>query len=175
MRENTIYVPRFKGLTQEATVAQISRRQAGRRILAGAAGALVAARRAALGGEAPAVGAASPMIDSVVRGVQIGAQSYSFRDRDLDAAIQAFVECGLGECELSQGHVEPRGNRRGGEFAKVREWRLNTPLAFFEGVRKKFDDAGVVLYAYNYSRSEEHTSELQSPMYLVCRLLLEKK
>src|SRR5437762_6866877 len=26
-----------------------------------------------------------------------------------------------------------------------------------------------------YMRSEEHTSELQSPMYLVCRLLLEKK
>src|SRR3970282_2855456 len=25
-----------------------------------------------------------------------------------------------------------------------------------------------------YLRSEEHTSELQSPMYLVCRLLLEK-
>src|SRR5437762_6776952 len=27
----------------------------------------------------------------------------------------------------------------------------------------------------NSLRSEEHTSELQSPMYLVCRLLLEKK
>src|ERR1017187_1325758 len=27
----------------------------------------------------------------------------------------------------------------------------------------------------NNLRSEEHTSELQSPMYLVCRLLLEKK
>src|SRR3712207_8656372 len=26
-----------------------------------------------------------------------------------------------------------------------------------------------------YSRSEEHTSELQSRQYLVCRLLLEKK
>src|SRR5437762_9134150 len=26
-----------------------------------------------------------------------------------------------------------------------------------------------------YHRSEEHTSELQSPMYLVCRLLLEIK
>src|SRR5436189_2768462 len=25
------------------------------------------------------------------------------------------------------------------------------------------------------ARSEEHTSEIQSPMYLVCRLLLEKK
>src|SRR5437762_6880349 len=28
---------------------------------------------------------------------------------------------------------------------------------------------------YGPARSEEHTSELQSPMYLVCRLLLEKK
>src|SRR3712207_8600441 len=27
----------------------------------------------------------------------------------------------------------------------------------------------------NYKRSEEHTSELQSRQYLVCRLLLEKK
>jgi sugar phosphate isomerase/epimerase len=126
-------------------MAAISRREAGKRILAGTAGALVAGRRAAFPGEAPAAGAA-PMIDSVVRGVQLGAQSYSFRDRGLDAAIQAFVECGLGECELFQGHLEPRG-----EFAKLREWRLNTPLIFFESVRKKFDDAGVLLYAYNYS------------------------
>src|SRR3712207_8812802 len=29
--------------------------------------------------------------------------------------------------------------------------------------------------AYHLSRSEEHTSELQSRQYLVCRLLLEKK
>src|SRR5437879_9273236 len=28
---------------------------------------------------------------------------------------------------------------------------------------------------HTVDRSEEHTSELQSPMYLVCRLLLEKK
>src|SRR3712207_6887484 len=29
--------------------------------------------------------------------------------------------------------------------------------------------------SHAYSRSEEHTSELQSRQYLVCRLLLEKK
>src|SRR5258708_39166958 len=29
--------------------------------------------------------------------------------------------------------------------------------------------------AFNETRSEEHTSELQSPDHLVCRLLLEKK
>src|SRR5437762_4515086 len=35
---------------------------------------------------------------------------------------------------------------------------------------------GVLLYEMltGQVRSEEHTSELQSPMYLVCRLLLEK-
>src|SRR5437879_10625214 len=37
---------------------------------------------------------------------------------------------------------------------------------------------GSIIDLYGMSivnRSEEHTSELQSPMYLVCRLLLEKK
>src|SRR3712207_7983399 len=32
-----------------------------------------------------------------------------------------------------------------------------------------------VVMAYALRRSEEHTSELQSRQYLVCRLLLEKK
>src|SRR5437762_8093322 len=36
-------------------------------------------------------------------------------------------------------------------------------------------DTGVVDFKTLHHRSEEHTSELQSPMYLVCRLLLEKK
>src|SRR2546425_5227993 len=35
--------------------------------------------------------------------------------------------------------------------------------------------AGEILQALLQGRSEEHTSELQSPAYLVCRLLLEKK
>src|SRR5690348_17854867 len=35
--------------------------------------------------------------------------------------------------------------------------------------------AVVVVCATAAARSEEHTSELQSPVHLVCRLLLEKK
>src|SRR2546426_6809293 len=35
--------------------------------------------------------------------------------------------------------------------------------------------AGAGLIAHPRTRSEEHTSELQSPCNLVCRLLLEKK
>src|SRR5258707_8079428 len=38
---------------------------------------------------------------------------------------------------------------------------------------RKLDPSDAVFHAGN--RSEEHTSELQSRQYLVCRLLLEKK
>src|SRR5258707_11088133 len=39
--------------------------------------------------------------------------------------------------------------------------------------RRSYDDLQTDVY-HNF-RSEEHTSELQSRQYLVCRLLLEKK
>src|SRR5437762_7599760 len=49
----------------------------------------------------------------------------------------------------------------------------------FEKMSETVDYNGVIPYTdrlnYVSPRSEEHTSELQSPMYLVCRLLLEKK
>src|SRR5437762_14031081 len=41
------------------------------------------------------------------------------------------------------------------------------------GHYERFVDENLTV-ASNVTRSEEHTSELQSPMYLVCRLLLEK-
>src|SRR3712207_8433846 len=34
---------------------------------------------------------------------------------------------------------------------------------------------GYIGHSWDHDRSEEHTSELQSRQYLVCRLLLEKK
>src|SRR5438876_7672368 len=36
-------------------------------------------------------------------------------------------------------------------------------------------NAGGFVLEFDAARSEEHTSELQSPVHLVCRLLLEKK
>src|SRR5271169_2357350 len=108
----------------------ISRRDAGKLLLAGCAGALIPAGK--LRG--------ATMINSVIRGVQIGAQSYSFRDRPLDACIAAFREVGLGECELFDGHVMP--HLRGEDLAK---WRKDTPASFFQDIRKKFDDAGILL------------------------------
>ena len=98
--------------------------------------------------------AALGAIDSKVHGVEIGVQSYSFRDRSLDDAIQGMVEVGLGECELYEGHVEPKLNRD-----ELRKWRTTVSMDHFRGVRKKFDDAGVRLYAYNYSFRDNFTDE----------------
>src|SRR3712207_9071789 len=41
--------------------------------------------------------------------------------------------------------------------------------------RERFDHAHLGFGRHGAYRSEEHTSELQSRQYLVCRLLLEKK
>src|SRR5687767_15696515 len=41
--------------------------------------------------------------------------------------------------------------------------------------RGSFRRSGVQVFRRSVVRSEEHTSELQSLAYLVCRLLLEKK
>src|SRR5256885_11344553 len=43
------------------------------------------------------------------------------------------------------------------------------------GLRAKGNPARLELFRARVVRSEEHTSELQSPCNLVCRLLLEKK
>ncbi|PYV08907.1 MAG: sugar phosphate isomerase/epimerase, partial [Acidobacteria bacterium] len=82
--------------------------------------------------------------NSKVKGVQIGVQSYSFRDRGLDEAIQAMLDVGLSSCELYSGHVEPRGSGARGPQAReeLRKWRLETPLDHFKQVRAKFDKAG---------------------------------
>src|SRR3712207_7517075 len=39
----------------------------------------------------------------------------------------------------------------------------------------QLESANLIHHANPWTRSEEHTSELQSRQYLVCRLLLEKK
>ena len=103
---------------------------------------------------------AAKMIKDSYNGVIIGAQSYSFRDRPLDDAIKAMQEIGLGECELWQGHVEPKSQARGREAAEeLKKWRLSAPMSEFQAVGRKFKDAGILLYAYNYSFRDDFSEE----------------
>lgn len=95
---------------------------------------------------------AKKKINSTIAGVMIGAQSYSFREKPLDGVIEAMTEIGLGECELYSPHIEPKGSRE-----DLRKWRLTVPLAEIQAIRKKFDDAGINLYAFNLSFNDSFT------------------
>src|SRR2546426_4112647 len=55
------------------------------------------------------------------------------------------------------------------------ERRLDGSTMWVEGDYMCFYDAAGRITGHFGIRSEEHTSELQSPCNLVCRLLLEKK
>src|SRR3712207_8511103 len=65
-----------------------------------------------------------------------------------------------------------RPRRRGGRVAGKRAMSAADVAAWSEPV-PTLDELGAVHFVG--IRSEEHTSELQSRQYLVCRLLLEKK
>src|SRR3712207_8268259 len=61
--------------------------------------------------------------------------------------------------------VQHRGRRAGGRIGRA--WADHRTAGRQSPVRRRLRTGA--------SRSEEHTSELQSRQYLVCRLLLEKK
>src|SRR3712207_7047103 len=82
----------------------------------------------------------------------------------------------------SRGRQRRRGGRagrhpdRGGAAQRGRDGRLGRRTA----ATRRHSQGGTVPCSRSSatspaSRSEEHTSELQSRQYLVCRLLLEKK
>src|SRR4051794_41528532 len=56
-----------------------------------------------------------------------------------------------------------------------RSERIVIPHMFVEDLEVLEINHKNKLYGWANKRSEEHTSELQSPVHLVCRLLLEKK
>ncbi len=103
----------------------------------------------------PAAYMSAGAINSKVDGVQLGVQSYSFRHMTLDGAISAMKEIGIGECELYMGHAEPQtlhGNA-------LKQWRLTTPLSYFRNIRRKFDNAGIELYAYSLNFDDDFSDE----------------
>ena len=102
-------------------------------------------------------------IESVAGGVRLGTITYSFRQIPrtpgapdaLDIVIKALTECEIGEIELFSPDLEPRGLSR----EDVRKWRLSTPIDHYRGVRKRFDDAGIALFAYTVNFRPDYTDE----------------
>lgn len=95
--------------------------------------------------------AAKPSPSSVI----MGAQTYSLRDRNAEKAIAALKELQINTVEMWSGHAEPFTGRVDRE--EVRKWRLSVPLSHFTDIRKKFNDNGITIHAYNYSFREDFT------------------
>ena len=101
------------------------------------------------------------------KGVRLGVQSYSFRDRGLDEAIAGMRQVGLTSCELWQGHLEPSLVDRGA----MRQWRESAPLSEFQSIRSKFDAAGIAIYAYNIRFKDDFSDAEIERGFEIARLL----
>src|SRR3712207_6883265 len=75
--------------------------------------------------------------------------------------------------------LSARSSPTGGTSSAAAPANCHTPLRFCQRARvscgRGYSGSALDGETWSVHRSEEHTSELQSRQYLVCRLLLEKK
>ena len=81
---------------------------------------------------------------SIVAGLEIGVQSYTFRTFDLDRMIGAMRSVGLSSVELWTGHLDPARHDE----------------AEFEAARAKLDAAGIKVNAYCVNFRPDASDEL---------------
>jgi sugar phosphate isomerase/epimerase len=114
-------------------------------------------RRVFLSTAAGAALSAAVKPDKNFQGVVIGAQTYSLRDRDVNGCLAALKELQINTVEMFSGHAEPF--QRGTPREEMRQWRLTVPISHFQEIRKKYNDAGVTIHAFNYSFREDFSDK----------------
>jgi sugar phosphate isomerase/epimerase len=152
----------------------LTRRAFGKTAVTGLSGlALAATRWSSLTGAA--------RIDATISGVKVGAITYSFRDMPripgadyLEVGIRGCVECGIGAAELWATMAQPQTILpRNGQYnpkvmdtpemkqarEEMRRWRITTPMSYWQGIRKRFDDAGIELIAYSLTIADDFTDD----------------
>ncbi|HTZ74348.1 MAG TPA: hypothetical protein VMB47_10540 [Candidatus Aquilonibacter sp.] len=84
-------------------------------------------------------------LHSVIDGLHIGMQTFSFRMMRYPDIVSAVQQVGVGEVELWSAQVEPTA----AEQPDIMKWRDTVSLDYFKDIRKKFNDAGIDIYTYN--------------------------
>src|SRR2546422_1394003 len=122
------------------------------------------------------------MADHQVAGVAVWAHTGPgpSRPRDQRRRVLAAWRAALPMSPLGAGapSLEMAAEAKaGGANALLAFPRADDPVAYHEALGRELPVIAFYLYeaAGGVARSEEHTSELQSRLHLVCRLLLEKK
>ena len=103
---------------------------------------------------------------SIINGVQFGIQPFCYHDlamttQNRPELLRRIVLNGFGMVELHATWCELRFNapRVSGQAARemLREWRVKTPMSYYEGIRKEFNNQGVIVFAYWTGINETYT------------------
>src|ERR1017187_1801151 len=99
----------------------------------------------------------------IVRREPTGDIDRAVRWRELEAGVAVIAPaCVPVECPVAHCHIDIPILIGGGSHA-------GEPDSTIAAIRGRVEDTGSLEVRGVVARSEEHTSELQSPMYLVCR------
>jgi len=117
---------------------------------------------------------------SFIGGVQFGLQPFCYHDLAMTSEnrptlIKRLVQNGFGMVELHATWVEPRFNAPGLSAAeareKLRQWRLTTPPAFYQAVKKEFDDVGITIFSYYVNLRPDYTDSEIDATFTAAKLL----
>jgi sugar phosphate isomerase/epimerase len=124
-------------------------------------------------------------IDSTIKGVRVGAITYSFRTiPDPNEIIRDFVAIGLGEMELMSADCEKlagapaagRGGRGRGQSPEqqaaakaLNDWRQSATEATFRPVKEKINAAGIHLGVLCYGMNINMPDELIDYAFLMAK------
>jgi len=103
---------------------------------------------------------------SLVNGVQFGIQPFCYHDlamtpQNRPELLRRIVQNGFGMVELHGTWCEEQFNGKGMSDKtardRLREWRIQTPMSYFQNIRKEFNDQGVTIFGYWVSINESYT------------------
>jgi len=109
---------------------------------------------------------AAPANRSYIRGVQFGLQPFCYHDLPMSienrpTLIQRAVQNGFGMMELHTTWCEPHFDAPGVSVQaareKLRQWRVTTPAAYYQNIKKEFDEAGITIFSYWVGINESYT------------------
>jgi sugar phosphate isomerase/epimerase len=105
------------------------------------------------------------------KGVQFGVCSYSFRGMGLDELIRQMAALPMGQLELESVFIEPENLRTADQRDALRQWRLTVSLDSIRAVRRRLDDAGIDVCAFNIPVTPSFTEAELDRVFTMARLL----
>ncbi len=135
----------------------------------------------ALGALALGRAGAATKLNATIGGVKVGAITYSFREMPriegqdyLETGLRGCTSAGIGVAELWATMVQPEQPllARNGQYEvdpanaamvkareDIRRWRIETPAAYWQGIRRRFDAAGIELVGYSLTLADDFTDD----------------